>query len=58
MRLAEIQSQGVGVGIRGMRERVCHCGGELNVDSNGVGTKIVAIFSVKNPVAKRQGAIS
>ena len=57
-RLAEIQSKGVGVGITGMRERVRQCHGELSIDSNGVGTKIVAIFPVKNPVAKRQGAIS
>ena len=43
-RLAEIQSQAVGVGIRGMRERVRQCGGELIVDSNALGTKITAIF--------------
>jgi PAS domain S-box-containing protein len=43
-RLAEMQSQGVGVGIRGMRERVRQSHGELNVDSNALGTKITAIF--------------
>ena len=46
-RLAEIQSQGVGVGIRGMRERVRQCGGELIVDSNTLGTKITAIIPAK-----------
>jgi PAS domain S-box-containing protein len=40
--LAEIQSQGSGVGISGMRERVRHSNGELVVESNGTGTKIVA----------------
>jgi signal transduction histidine kinase len=57
-RLAEIQSNGVGVGIRGMRERVRHAQGELTVDSNALGTKIIAIFPAKTPVANEQGAIS
>ena len=46
-RLAEIQSQGVGVGIRGMRERVRQVQGQLTVDSNALGTKISAIFTTK-----------
>ena len=57
-RLAEIQSQGVGVGIRGMRERVRLAQGELTVDSNALGTKIAAVFLVKKQAAKEQGAIS
>jgi PAS domain S-box-containing protein len=39
-RLAEIQSQAVGVGIRGMRERVRQFQGELTIESNALGTKI------------------
>jgi len=50
-RLAEIQSQGVGVGIRGMRERVRQAQGELSVDSNALGTKITAIFPIKSPAS-------
>ena len=46
-RLAEVQSQGVGVGIRGMRERVRQSHGELTVDSNALGTKITAIFPIR-----------
>jgi PAS domain S-box-containing protein len=46
-RLAEVQFQGVGVGIRGMRERVRRCQGELIIDSNPLGTKITAIFPAK-----------
>jgi PAS domain S-box-containing protein len=46
-RLAEIQSRGVGVGIRGMRERVRQSHGELTVDSNPLGTKITAIFPAR-----------
>ena len=46
-RLTEIQSQGVGVGIRGMRERVRQAQGELTVDSNALGTKITAVFPTK-----------
>jgi len=57
-RLAEVQSQGVGVGIRGMRERVRQSHGELTIDSNALGTKITAIFPVKTPAAKEQSAIS
>jgi PAS domain S-box-containing protein len=41
-KLAEIQAQGSGVGISGMRERLRHFGGELVVDSNGSGTKVYA----------------
>jgi PAS domain S-box-containing protein len=48
-RLAEIQSRGVGVGIRGMRERVRQSHGELTVDSNPLGTKITAIFPAQSP---------
>jgi PAS domain S-box-containing protein len=46
-KLAEIQSQGSGVGISGMRERLRHFGGELVVESNGTGTKIVATLLSK-----------
>jgi two-component system sensor histidine kinase UhpB len=41
-RLAAIQSQGTGVGIRGMRERVRHLDGELVIESNGSGTAVYA----------------
>ena len=46
-RLAEIQSQGTGVGIRGMRERVRHFRGNLVIESNGSGTKIYATLPLK-----------
>jgi PAS domain S-box-containing protein len=39
-RLAAIQSQGTGVGIRGMRERVRHLRGDLVIESDGSGTKV------------------
>lgn len=51
-RLAEIQSQGTGVGIRGMRERVRHLGGELTIESNGSGTHVTATFPVKTAPGK------
>ena len=50
-RFAEIQSQGVGVGIRGMRERVRHSHGELTIDSNALGTKITVVFPLKAPAS-------
>ncbi|HEY4951740.1 MAG TPA: PAS domain S-box protein [Candidatus Acidoferrales bacterium] len=59
-RFAEIQAQGagVGVGIRGMRERVRQAHGELNVESNALGTTITAIFPAQRPTAKEDGPIS
>lgn len=46
-RLAEIQSRGTGVGIRGMRERVRQFHGDLVIDSNGTGTRISACLPLK-----------
>jgi len=59
-RFAEVQSQGagLGVGIRGMRERVRQAHGELTVDSNALGTTITAIFPTRTAAAKEQGPIS
>jgi PAS domain S-box-containing protein len=57
-RLAEIQSQGVGVGIRGMRERVRQFHGELTIDSNALGTKITAIFPAKTAAATEPRTLS
>jgi PAS domain S-box-containing protein len=59
-RFAEVQSQGagVGVGIRGMRERVRQAHGELIVDSNALGTTITAVFPAKKPAAEEQAPIS
>jgi signal transduction histidine kinase len=34
------------VGLRGMRERVLQLGGDLSVESNGGGTKIIATFPI------------
>jgi signal transduction histidine kinase len=47
-KLAEIQSQGSGVGISGMRERLRHFDGELLIESNGTGTTIVATLLLKS----------
>ena len=48
-RLAEIQSHGTGVGIRGMRERVRHVLGDLVIESNGSGTRVHATLPLKTP---------
>jgi signal transduction histidine kinase len=48
-KLAEIRSQGSGVGLSGMRERLRHFSGELVVESNASGTKIVATLPLKAP---------
>jgi signal transduction histidine kinase len=39
-KLAEIQSRGSGVGIRGMRERLRQYKGTLNIESGASGTTI------------------
>ena len=43
-KLLEIESQGGGVGIRGMRERVLQCGGKMALQSGARGTKISVSF--------------
>jgi len=54
-RLAEVQAQGTGVGIRGMRERVRQVHGELTIESNGLGTRIFATLPAKTSASKEQG---
>jgi two-component system NarL family sensor kinase len=56
-RFAEVQSRGIGVGIRGMRERVRQLHGELTIESNALGTRIFATFPAKTPPAKGQSTI-
>lgn len=46
-KLATIQSQGTGVGISGMRERLRPFGGELLVESDATGTRIIATLDSK-----------
>jgi len=48
-KLTEIQSQGGGVGIRGMRERLIQLGGEMTIRSSDQGTKISASVPCENP---------
>jgi Histidine kinase-, DNA gyrase B-, and HSP90-like ATPase len=48
-RLAEIQSCGTGVRIRGMRERVRHFHGDLVIESDGSGTRVHAILPLTTP---------
>jgi signal transduction histidine kinase len=45
-RLAEIQAQGSGVGIRGMRERVVQFHGDIKIQSNESGTKVIVTFPI------------
>jgi signal transduction histidine kinase len=48
-KLLEIQSQGAGVGIRGMRERVIRYGGDLTIQSGSWGTKILVRVTCEKP---------
>ena len=45
-KLATIQTQGSGVGIAGMRERVRHLGGEMNIRSSSNGTQISVLIPI------------
>jgi PAS domain S-box-containing protein len=53
-RLAEIQSHGTGVGIRGMRERVRQFRGDLIIESNGSGTRVYASLPLETRVSSDQ----
>lgn len=53
-RLAEIQAQGSGVGIGGMRERLRHLKGELLVESNATGTLVTAVLPIPTSKAARE----
>ena len=52
-KLAEIQSRGAGVGIRGMRERVRHFGGEVNFKSDGSGTTVSVVVPISRPTLQQ-----
>jgi signal transduction histidine kinase len=56
-RLSEIQSQGSGVGIAGMRERIRPFNGEMNIHSNGRGTRISVVLFAARSRPQSQGAI-
>ena len=56
-RLAEIQSKGSGVGILGMRERLRHFEGSLNVESGAKGTRILANNPIPHPAAVEPSGI-
>ena len=52
--IPELATTRTGVGIRGMKERVRHLGGSLEVISNGSGTAVVARVPVNESVAQEQ----
>ena len=48
----ELNSSGaLGVGVRGMRERLRQLGGSLEIQSNGKGTLVTATLPVVHPKA-------
>jgi PAS domain S-box-containing protein len=55
-KLAEIQSKGAGVGIRGIRERVRQCNGELLIESTDVGTTVMVTFPVSQETCEAKAA--
>ena len=53
--LSALQSQGSGMGIRGMRERVRHFGGQMHIASDKHGTRISFRFPSRLIASKREG---
>jgi signal transduction histidine kinase len=53
-KLVELQSGGSGVGIGGMRERVRQLGGEMNIDSDGSGTRVSLTIPAANTTLQQQ----
>ena len=51
-KLREIQTQGSGVGIAGMRERVLHFNGDMRITSLSTGTRIAVTFPVEAAAAR------
>jgi len=56
-KLREIQMQGSGVGIAGMRERVLHFNGDMRITSLSTGTRIAVSFPVE-PGIPRPGPLT
>jgi signal transduction histidine kinase/FixJ family two-component response regulator len=56
--LREIQTQGSGVGIAGMRERVLHFNGDIRITSVNTGTRIAVTFPVEAVGGARADSLS
>ena len=57
-KLIEIQSEGSGVGIRGMRERLRQFSGELRIESGQSGTRVWVTISIPHtPVSTEQSGL-
>jgi signal transduction histidine kinase len=54
-KLTEIQFRGSGVGIRGMRERVRHFGGEMTFKSDGAGTTVLVVIPMTTSSVQTAG---
>ncbi len=56
-KLLEIQSRGLGVGIRGMRERVLQFSGTMSIESDNSGTRINVVIPIpKTALRERTGS--
>jgi PAS domain S-box-containing protein len=56
-KLAGMQGQRLGVGITGMRERIRHFGGTMDIQSNEKGTKISVKLPVPTTAASEPGSV-
>ncbi len=53
-KLSEIQSRGLGVGIRGMRERVLQFSGTMSIESDDSGTRIHAVIPIPKTASRER----
>jgi PAS domain S-box-containing protein len=53
-KLAEVQSRGSGVGIRGMRERLRQFEGALNIASDSNGTRVTVTIPIPAPASQNE----
>jgi PAS domain S-box-containing protein len=51
--LEKIQGRGSGVGMQGMRERIRHVNGQMNIQSSATGTKITFILPAQKHLQRR-----
>lgn len=55
-KVAEIQSRGSGVGIRGIRERLRQFDGKLEIESGSSGTRVIATIPLAESASLQRGA--
>lgn len=56
-KLAAVNSSNSGVGLAGIRQRIRHFGGDVNIDSDSTGTKVSAILVLPQSAPESEAAV-